>query len=110
MNEPAYGTPSEPVEPNGEWSVEGRLRAQAVRNLRRRAAFRIHLLVFVMVNLMLVAIWLTTGLATGSWYPWWIFPLLGWAIGLVVHGWTVLRGDELSEDRIREETRRIADG
>ena len=107
MNEPTFGTPSGPVEPNGEWSIEDRLRNQAVRNLRRRAEFRMHLLIFVLVNLLLVIIWLTTGIFAGAWYPWFIFPLFGWGIGLGAHAWTTYRGDELSEDRIRAEMNRI---
>jgi 2TM domain len=110
--EPAYGTPPGPErrEGDGEWSVEERLRNQAVRNLRRRAAFRVHLLVFALVNLLLVVIWLVSGITAGgaAWYPWWVFPFFGWGIGLVMHGWSVHRGDELTESRIREEMNRIA--
>ncbi len=107
MTEPGYGTPAGPVEPNGEWSIEERLRGQAVRNLRRRAAFRIHFLVFCLVNLLLVVTWFVTAAASGAWFPWWIFPLFGWGIGLGVHAWTTYRGDELSEARIRAEMDRI---
>lgn len=110
MSLPAYGTPPAPGEPNGEWSVEDRLRAQATRNLKRRAEFRVHLVVFGLVNLLLVVIWLVTGLTARVWYPWWIYPMFGWGIGLGVHAWTTYRGDELSESRIREEMNRIARG
>jgi hypothetical protein len=108
MNEPVYGSPSGPVAPNGEWNVEDQLREQDVRNLKRRAEFRVHLVVYALVNLLLVAIWLATGISVGAWYPWWIFPMFGWGIGLGVHAWTAYRGDELSEQRIRDEVRRIA--
>jgi uncharacterized membrane protein len=81
-----------------------------VRNLKRRAEFRVHLVVFGLVNLLLVVIWFVTGIAVGAWYPWWVFPFFGWGIGLGVHAWTTYRGDELSEARIREEMRRIAGG
>lgn len=46
-----------------------------------RTAFRTHASVFVAVNLLLVAIWATT--TPG--YPWFLWPLLGWGIGLVAH-------------------------
>jgi hypothetical protein len=109
MNQPAYGTPSDPGRAAGEWSVEERLRQQAVRNLRRRAAFRIHLLVYCLVNLLVVVTWLSVAVATGVWFPWFVFCTLGWGIGLAVHAWVTYRGDELSEERIRAEMSRIMD-
>jgi 2TM domain len=110
MNLPAYGTPGGPVEPNGEWSVEQKLRQQAVINLRRRAAFRIHFLVYALVNVFLVVIWGSSAVVSGVWFPWFLFPVFGWGIGLGVHAWTTYRGDELSEDRIRAEMNRIIGG
>lgn len=67
---------------------------QATRRKRRqrqlsegsRTGFRIHATVYVAVNLLLIAIWASTWLlndATG--YPWFIYPLLGWGIGLAAH-------------------------
>jgi hypothetical protein len=91
----------------GEWSVEERLREQAVQNLRRRAVFRTHLVAYALVNVLLVAVWLLVGLAAGVWFPWWLFPAFGWGVGLGIHGWTAYRGDELSEDRVRAEMKRI---
>jgi len=109
VEKPGYGTPG-PVEPNGEWSVEDRLRAQAVRNLRRRAEFRTHLVVYLLVNLMLMVIWLISAIASGAWYPWFMYPLLGWGIGLGAHAWSAYGGDEVTESRIREEMKRISGG
>lgn len=43
--------------------------------------FRIHLRVFIMVNLLLVVTWF----GTGAGYPWFVYPLFGWGIGLVAH-------------------------
>jgi 2TM domain len=111
MTQPEYGTPPGPAGPgggNGEYSLEERLRNQAVRNLRRRAAFKMHLLIYALVNLLLVVIWLVTGLNTGVWYPWFVFPLFGWGIGVASNGWAVYRGDVLSEERIRAEMNRLA--
>ncbi|MBI5311325.1 MAG: 2TM domain-containing protein [Actinobacteria bacterium] len=51
-----------------------------------RKAFRIHATVYFMVNLLLVAIWLTVWqFNDGTSYPWFIWPLLGWGIGLAAH-------------------------
>ena len=67
--------------------------AAAVRDRRQqqwtsgnRTAFRTHMTVFVMVNLLLFVIWLTTWqLADGTSYPWFLWPLLGWGVGLAAH-------------------------
>lgn len=46
-----------------------------------RQGFRIHATVFVAVQLFLVVIWA----ATGAHYPWFLYPLFGWGIGLAAH-------------------------
>ena len=43
--------------------------------------FRIHLSVFIAVNLLLVMTWFMNGAG----YPWFVYPLLGWGIGLAAH-------------------------
>ncbi len=45
-----------------------------------RMGFRIHLLAFLAVNLTLAAIALSHG------QSWFIWPLLGWGMGLAAHG------------------------
>jgi hypothetical protein len=100
MIEPEYGS--------SQSAAETDLRELAVRSLRRKQAFKIHALVYTLVNSLLIVVWLATGIASGVWYPWFIFPLFGWGIGLGVQGWTAYRGDELSESRIRAEMNRIA--
>lgn len=67
--------------------------SEAARERRRefvrsgsRTGFRTHATVFAAVNLLLFAIWLTTWLlAGGTSYPWFLWPLLGWGIGLAAH-------------------------
>lgn len=58
-------------------------RDRVTRHVRSGAqtALRVHATVFVMVNLLLVVIWATTSMA----YPWFLYPLFGWGIGLVAH-------------------------
>lgn len=48
---------------------------------RKRVEFRTHLVVYCVVNAALWAIWYFTG---GN-YPWPIWPLVGWGIGLFFH-------------------------
>jgi hypothetical protein len=51
-----------------------------------RAAFQIHVATYVSVQILLVAIWaLTWQFDHGTAYPWFIYPLLGWGIGLIAH-------------------------
>lgn len=44
-----------------------------------------HLTSYVTVMALLVAIWVAVGLSGGGWYPWPVWPALGWGIGLVSH-------------------------
>lgn len=50
----------------------------------RRTGFRIHLFVYVAVQALLVATWWFTS-NNGETMPWFIFPLLGWGIGVIAH-------------------------
>lgn len=60
--------------------------AQRERVHRPRAAFRIHLGVYVAVQILLVVTWALTSYDDGRFgYPWFIFPFLGWGIGVVAH-------------------------
>lgn len=49
-----------------------------------RTGFRIHLFVYLAVQVLLVATWWFTS-NNGEVMPWFIFPLLGWGIGVVAH-------------------------
>ncbi len=51
----------------------------------QRLGFRIQATVFVAVQLTLLAIWALIWLTSGEHYPWFIYPLLGWGIGLAAH-------------------------
>jgi hypothetical protein len=48
---------------------------------RKRVEFRSHLIVYIVINASLWVIWYTTG----GHYPWPIWPLVGWGIGLFFH-------------------------
>lgn len=65
--------------------------------------FYVHLTVYIIVNLGLVFINLTT--STG--YLWFVWPLMGWGIAVVIHGLRVfglagLPGSDWEERKIRE--------
>lgn len=48
---------------------------------RKRVEFRTHLVAYLVVNTALWAIWYFTSRG----YPWPVWPMAGWGIGLVFH-------------------------
>ena len=63
------------------------LRTTAIRRLHRKREFVEHLVSYLIVNGMLVAVWLVIGLTADAWFPWPLFPIAGWGIGLAFHAW-----------------------
>jgi len=63
-------------------NVESARYAQARRRAGRRLGFLIHAAVFAAVNVALIGI--NLGIAPSR--PWALFPLLGWGMGLLLHG------------------------
>ena len=55
---------------------------EAKRRVQLKAGFKKHVAVYVGVNLMLLII----NLSTASDQLWFLWPLLGWSIGLLMHG------------------------
>lgn len=51
----------------------------------QRTAFRIHATAYVAVQTLILAIWVIVWQLGGTAHPWFIYPLLGWGIGLAVH-------------------------
>jgi peptidoglycan/LPS O-acetylase OafA/YrhL len=83
--------------------VGAALRDRALRRLKKRRDFHAHLLVYVLVNGFILAIWA----ATGSGFFWPVFLIVLWGIGVVMNAWDVYRGDEFSEHQIAREMERI---
>ena len=77
-------------------------REAALARLEAQRDYRTHVLVYVVVNAMLVAIWALTGQG----YFWPVWPILGWGIGLVLHGWKVFYEKPISEEEIQREMSR----
>jgi hypothetical protein len=67
------------------------LRRKAEKRAEEKIGLYVHLTVYIFVNLMLIVIWYLNG--GSAWlqdqssgiFPWFIFPLLGWGIGLAAH-------------------------
>ena len=57
----------------------------AKKRVQARKDFAIHLVVYLCVNALLICLWL---FLSGRGFPWFLFPLGGWGIGLVAHYFT----------------------
>jgi hypothetical protein len=82
------------------------LRDRAIKRLKKRRDFSAHVLVYVLVNAFVVAIWALTN-PDGFFWP--IFPMAGWGIGVVMNAWDVFLNDEFDEEQIRREMERLQD-
>jgi len=60
---------------------EEELYREAKKRVEEKKSFRVHFAVYIGVNILLVIIWA----ATGAGFPWFVFPLGGWGIGILFH-------------------------
>ena len=75
-------------------------RQWAIRRIRAKRVFWIHLAVYLAVNALLIVIWAMTSGA----YFWPVWPMLGWGIGVVAHAVSVYVGPrEISQAQIDRE-------
>lgn len=95
MSHPLFDavSPSTPPDP---------LEALAHQRVRARLGWLVHAVAFVLVNVFLWAI------STAGWgqRAWSVYPLLGWGLGLVLHGLAVFvvgPGSRLSERMVERE-------
>lgn len=78
------------------------LRSRTVARLEPQADFRLHLMIYLIVNACLVAIWAVNG------HPffWPVFSIVGWGIGVLFDAYGAF-GHSPSEARIQRELKRI---
>ena len=93
---------------SGQPAERSDLRLEAIQRLRKRRDFRTHLTAYVLVNFLLISIWLVVGITAGAWFPWPVFPLLGWGIGLAFHIWDVYGPTQPTQEQIEREMRRLS--
>ena len=79
-------------------------RQAAAKRLKDRRDFRSHLSVYLVVNVLLVAIWALSGAG----YFWPIWAMLGWGVGLVFHWWDAYMHKPITEEQIEREMDRVA--
>jgi len=75
---------------------------RAEKIVEEKIGFYIHIVTFIVVNIVLIVI----NVVTSPEYFWFIWPLLGWGIGLVFHGlnvFVVYKGSSITEKMIKKE-------
>ena len=87
-----------------EQAAPSELREKAIQRIKRKSEFKAHLLAYVLVNILLVAVWATVA-EQGLFWP--IFPIAGWGIGLAFHAWYAYES-EPSEEAIRREMQKLS--
>ncbi len=60
---------------------EEELRAKAEKKVKARVVMLRHAGVYVIMNLFFVAVWALTG----NGYPWFLWSVIGWGLGLALH-------------------------
>src|SRR6266487_12988 len=78
-------------------------REQAIKRIKAKNDFKIHLVVYLAVNAMLVVIWAFTN--AGFFWP--IFPIVGWGIGVVINGYVAYQGNVYTEEQIQREMQNL---
>jgi len=84
---------------------EEEIREIAMQRVRAKKGFYSHLTAYILVNLMLIAIWYFTG----AHYFWPMWVLLFWGIGVIVNGVTVFTRRDLGWEKreIEKEVEKI---
>lgn len=76
----------------------------ARKRVQMKRGYVTHLTLYLFVNLMLILVWYVTGRG----YPWFLWPLVGWGVGIVAN--TIVVAMELlapEEEAIEREMRRL---
>ena len=82
--------------------IEAEIRRKATRKVGFQLGFYWHLAVFTLVNAGLAAI----NLVTTPLYPWFLWPLAGWGVGLGLHGFATFTAGSARERMIEAEVER----
>ena len=77
-------------------------REAAIKRLEAKRGFAVHAAIYVIVNLLLIVVWAVSERG----YFWPIWPILGWGVGLAIHGWIAYFQKSIGEDDIRREMER----
>jgi hypothetical protein len=81
---------------------EQQRREQAIKRIRNKKTFRLHLAVYLVINAAFVVVWAMSGSATSRQSsPW-------WGAGVAAHGYSVYGGNsQMTEAQIEREMKRL---
>jgi hypothetical protein len=79
------------------------LREEARKRVTKKRDLGAHVVVYVVVNAMFVAMWAITG--AGYFWPAWV--MLGWGVGLVLNIWDVYFRRPVTEHDVDRELERL---
>lgn len=68
------------------------LRKKAEKIAEGKIGFQIHFVAYLAVNAFFIVLWLLTPNDAGLQFPWFIIPMFGWGIGILVHYFGAYRG------------------
>jgi hypothetical protein len=98
-----------PLLPLGEMIMamptDEELRQIARQTAEKKAGFYTHFAIYVVVNLFLIAIWYITGAG----FPWFVFILFGWGIGIAAHYMGTFHGQAYVDGLTEKEYRKLKD-
>ena len=78
---------------------------QAKKRVEAKRAFYVHLTIYIIVNILLILIW---AFVADRGFPWFIFPLCGWGIAIVIHFLGVFfSGEKTNRATIEKEADKI---
>ena len=85
--------------------MNNELEVLAKRRVQARTGLLIHVLIYLVMNTGFALIWYVSGHG----YPWFLWPMFGWGIGIVGHAVTMLIGPDSPHERraIDRELRRM---
>lgn len=81
-------------------------REREARKILRRRVFWLHAAIYLAVNVALVAVWALVG----GGYPWFVFPILGWGIGVVAHAAVAFLMESPQDIVLERERKRLSEG
>lgn len=79
---------------------------------QKRVSFRRHLMVYILVNIALIVIWYLSRdpeKAKSVTTYWFLYPLCGWGIGLVLHYWNAYHDDDSSVEKEFNRLKKLKD-
>ncbi len=86
--------------------MEQHIHRKAEERVERRIGFFMHLATYLIVNLGIFLTWYFLS-DRGKGFPWFLVPLGGWGVGIVVHLLSVFVFDRVRERMIDREVHRI---